>query len=180
MTLAIHNTVNEQSWSQVRNWESKYTDSPKLKKFCGRPKDISPKAFLMGLFGYTRPFDRHDWIVDRNGQDVRYVIDFYKGSTPTPTSAAKNKNSKIDTDTDTKSNTNTNTPPLEPAMAIYLDIRPAVDSFSAIRDRFQMAAHVQYTTMRLKYPWMNFLNKGSGNGSGNGAVSTTKSDSDKK
>ena len=23
------------------------------------------------------PFDRHDWIVDRCGREVRYVIDFY-------------------------------------------------------------------------------------------------------
>jgi hypothetical protein len=23
------------------------------------------------------PFDRHDWVVDRCGQEVRYVIDFY-------------------------------------------------------------------------------------------------------
>ena len=26
---------------------------------------------------YALPFDRHDWIVERNGKDVRYVIDFY-------------------------------------------------------------------------------------------------------
>ena len=23
------------------------------------------------------PFDRHDWFVDRCGEEVRYVIDFY-------------------------------------------------------------------------------------------------------
>jgi hypothetical protein len=32
------------------------------------------------------PFDRHDWVVDRCGQEVRYVIDFYfyddKAGTP--------------------------------------------------------------------------------------------------
>lgn len=25
------------------------------------------------------PFDRHDWIVDRCGKEVRYVIDYYDG-----------------------------------------------------------------------------------------------------
>lgn len=30
-------------------------------------------------FRYELPFDRHDWIVDRCGKDVRYVIDYYDG-----------------------------------------------------------------------------------------------------
>lgn len=29
--------------------------------------------------GYELPFDRHDWIVDRCGKEVRYVIDYYDG-----------------------------------------------------------------------------------------------------
>jgi len=35
---------------------------------------------LMGRIGSGRhplPFDRHDWIVDRGGKEVRYVIDYY-------------------------------------------------------------------------------------------------------
>lgn len=28
---------------------------------------------------YELPFDRHDWIVDRCGTNVRYVIDYYDG-----------------------------------------------------------------------------------------------------
>ena len=36
--------------------------------------------------GGQLPFDRHDWYVDRCGQEVRYVIDFYfhedKAGTP--------------------------------------------------------------------------------------------------
>lgn len=31
---------------------------------------------------YKLPFDRHDWIVDRCGTEVRYVIDFYQGEVP--------------------------------------------------------------------------------------------------
>ena len=30
-------------------------------------------------FRYELPFDRHDWIVDRCGKDVRYIIDYYDG-----------------------------------------------------------------------------------------------------
>ena len=43
----------------------------KLKKFMGRPKDHSPKARILHLMGYKLPFDRHDWVVDRCGQDIR-------------------------------------------------------------------------------------------------------------
>jgi cytochrome c heme-lyase len=31
------------------------------------------------LLGYHAPFDRHDWVVDRCGKRVEYVIDFYAG-----------------------------------------------------------------------------------------------------
>jgi hypothetical protein len=37
----------------------------------GRPQDYSPKARLLNLLGYRLPFDRHDWVVDRCGQEVR-------------------------------------------------------------------------------------------------------------
>lgn len=29
--------------------------------------------------GYDKPFDRHDWIVDRCGTEQRYILDFYSG-----------------------------------------------------------------------------------------------------
>ena len=35
---------------------------------------------LKYIVRYELPFDRHDWVVDRDGKDVRYVIDFYKGA----------------------------------------------------------------------------------------------------
>jgi cytochrome c heme-lyase len=42
--------------------------------------------------GGAVPFDRHDWIVDRCGKEVRYVIDFYfnedKAGTPQVRDAA--------------------------------------------------------------------------------------------
>lgn len=95
--VAIHNTVNEQCWKEILKYEkfheSKYNEpvdyeivGPKLVVFRGRPNDLSPKARLMHYcFGYTKPFDRHDWIVDRNGKRVRYVIDYYEGDSSTGT-----------------------------------------------------------------------------------------------
>ena len=46
-------------------------------RFLGRPHDLSPMARVRSLFYGDVPFDRHDWYVDRNGEEVRYVIDFY-------------------------------------------------------------------------------------------------------
>lgn len=37
----------------------------------------SPLARISNWLGGSLPFDRHDWYVDRKGQEVRYVIDFY-------------------------------------------------------------------------------------------------------
>ena len=107
--VKIHNAVNEQSWREVMRWESLHQNecaNPTLVKFQGRPKDMSPKASFKSMMGYTAPFDRHDWIVDRCGVQVRYIIDFYRGpSTP------------------------------EKPISIHLDVRPALDSFSSVYDR---------------------------------------------
>ncbi len=58
------------------------------------------------LSRYELPFDRHDWVVDRCGRRVRYIIDYY-GCEP------EGDNS----------------------VPIYLDVRPALDSLSAACDR---------------------------------------------
>lgn len=80
---------------------------PKLHRFLGRPDDLSPKAWLKHwLFGYRKPFDRHDWYIDRCGTQVRYVIDFYSG------------------------NSDPNSP-----ISFHLDVRPAVDNFASLKDR---------------------------------------------
>jgi len=106
--LAIHNVVNEQGWSKICEWEAlRGCADPKLKKFMGRPKDLSPKAYFLNLLGYSKPFDRHDWIIDRNGKEVRYVIDFYKGKSPSHFNAP---------------------------MSVFLDVRPALDSPQAAID----------------------------------------------
>ncbi len=50
------------------------------------PAGRSPLAWLRQALGGPAPFDRHDWVVDRCGREVRYVIDFYfyddKAGTP--------------------------------------------------------------------------------------------------
>jgi cytochrome c heme-lyase len=58
-------------------------------------------------FRYTAPFDRHDWVVDRCGTRIRYVIDFYTGR-----SAGPNEN-----------------------ISFYLDVRPALDNWEGIKMR---------------------------------------------
>jgi len=52
-----------------------------LHSFSGDSKNLSPKARWNTLLGYSAPFDRHDWVVERcPGQEkVEYVIDFYAG-----------------------------------------------------------------------------------------------------
>ncbi|KAI9352676.1 cytochrome c/c1 heme-lyase [Obelidium mucronatum] len=81
--VPIHNVVNEECWRKIMEWEGMHKTTcgqPKLLKFIGKPREYTPKARLLNLFGYRLPFDRHDWYVDRCGQEVRYVIDFYGGN----------------------------------------------------------------------------------------------------
>lgn len=40
---------------------------------------MTPTARINTIFGYSAPFDRHDWVIDRCGTRVDYVIDFYAG-----------------------------------------------------------------------------------------------------
>ena len=61
---------------------------------------------------YELPFDRHDWIVDRCGQEVRYIIDYYDIGDE---EAYKRGD------------------------FVFLDVRPAMDSFQAVLDRARVA-----------------------------------------
>lgn len=108
--IKIHNSNNEQAWQEVLMWEAFHArecSNPKLKKFGGKAKDYSPRARIRNWMGYELPFDRHDWIVDRCGKEVRYIIDYYDGG-------------KVDKTT---------------YQFTLLDVRPAYDSFSAVWDR---------------------------------------------
>ncbi|KAI8825733.1 cytochrome c/c1 heme-lyase [Fimicolochytrium jonesii] len=110
----IHNFLNEACWGEVQKWEKKFhcdCKDLKLKKFQGRPQDLTPKARMYSWFGVEKPFDRHDWTIDRCGEDVRYVIDYYSA------------------------------PDEEPGVpAFNCDVRPALDSPSAVFDRARMGA----------------------------------------
>lgn len=56
-----------------------------------------------------KPFDRHDWTVDRCGRQIRYVLDYYVA------------------------------PPDEEGNPVFnVDVRPALDSFESVWDRIRM------------------------------------------
>lgn len=80
--LAIHNSLNEQVWSEIMHqYELKYHSSckqVKLKRFRGRPEDLSPMGWWHWFRHGVLPYDRHDWVVERCGQEVRYIIDYYE------------------------------------------------------------------------------------------------------
>ncbi|KAK4120484.1 hypothetical protein N657DRAFT_648980 [Parathielavia appendiculata] len=88
--VPIHNAVNERAWAEILKWEAPYVQ-PLTRGGCGGPRlhsfaglgsataNMSPRARINTLLGYSAPFDRHDWVVDRCGTKVEYVIDFYAG-----------------------------------------------------------------------------------------------------
>nr|CAG4644268.1 EOG090X0CJG [Lepidurus arcticus] len=110
--IKIHNANNEQAWQEVLKWEAlhaKECGNPKLKSFGGKAKDFSPRARIRSWMGYELPFDRHDWIIDRCGKEVRYVIDYYDGGDVDPS-----------------------------FKFALLDVRPAMDSWENMWDRMKV------------------------------------------
>ncbi|KAJ1756023.1 holocytochrome c synthase [Coemansia sp. RSA 353] len=102
----IHNFLNEGAWNEVLKWESRHEcKMPRLIRLQGRPRDISPLARIYDWRFGVRPFDRHDWFVDRCGKQVRYVIDYYEGE------------------------------PKDDMPVFNLVVRPAIDDFSSLTDR---------------------------------------------
>lgn len=78
--LSVHNFLNERAWQEILEWEQLFgptSSTPSLVRFTGRPASLSPKAYLYSSVYGQQPFDRHDWYVDRDGKEVRYVIDYY-------------------------------------------------------------------------------------------------------
>lgn len=86
--VPIHNAVNERAWQHILDWEKDNYETAvsrcggiKLTSFKGDLKKLTPRAwFNSAILGYEKPFDRHDWVVDRCGVEVPYVIDFYGGN----------------------------------------------------------------------------------------------------
>lgn len=81
---------------------------PRLVSFSGQATALTPRARFNSLLGYQPPFDRHDWIVDRCGQQIEYVIDFYSGRD-------EGKSGK--------------------SLNFYLDVRPKLNSVEGCRMR---------------------------------------------
>lgn len=76
-------------------------------------------------YRYTKPFDRHDWIVERpDGQEVRYVIDFYSGGRSANPSRPQ-------------------------PVSIYLDVRPALDTVSAVVARLSFSWRQRFNPLSL-------------------------------
>ncbi|KAL2156849.1 hypothetical protein VTH06DRAFT_3065 [Thermothelomyces fergusii] len=115
--VPIHNAVNERAWAEILKWEAPYVQ-PAAKGGCGGPRlhsfaglgtaAMSPRARINTLLGYTAPFDRHDWVVDRCGTKVEYVIDFYAGRND---GAGRGK------------------------LNFYLDVRPKLNTWEGIKMR---------------------------------------------
>eukprot|EP00042_Codosiga_hollandica_P020768 m.69080 g.69080 ORF g.69080 m.69080 type:complete len:195 (-) comp50034_c0_seq1:1142-1726(-) len=76
----MHEMITNGTWDAILEYEAFHAeqcDNPRLSRFHGMDGRYSPKARIMNLFGVNLPYDRHDWIVDRCGKEVRYTIDYY-------------------------------------------------------------------------------------------------------
>eukprot|EP01083_Nonionella_stella_P043936 118529_1 len=75
-----HVNVTESTWSAIMDFEKLHSaecPNPKLARFWGMYGQHTIKSRLVHLMGGPYPFDRHDWVVDRCGKEVRYIIDYY-------------------------------------------------------------------------------------------------------
>lgn len=113
--IPIHNAVNERCWMEIMRWEGRFggpenrvCGGPQLVKFEGDSSKLTPRARFNTLLGSTRPFDRHDWTIDRCGNQIDYVIDFYSGQ-PDPRFPER--------------------------QSFYLDVRPKLNSWEGIKMR---------------------------------------------
>jgi cytochrome c heme-lyase len=125
--VSIHNMINERAWAEIREFEALHHTEcpcgPKLVRFRGRADAPSPKARLRRLVGYTPPFDRHDWVVDRCGAQVRYIADFYEGKAAGTGSDGKGGGFAAGL----------------PLQSVYLDVRPAL-TLGGAWDRLRVQA----------------------------------------
>ncbi|KAJ7184225.1 cytochrome c/c1 heme-lyase [Mycena filopes] len=111
--VPIHNAVNERAWAEVMRWEAgrggEACGGVKLVNFKGKPGEKSVRARWKMMLGYSPPFDRHDWVVDRCGVQMRYIIDFYTGRSQGPSVGP----------------------------SFFLDVRPALDNWEGVKMRTQ-------------------------------------------
>lgn len=143
--VPIHNAVNERAWAEIKAWEAPWVerarsqaegagssggfcDGPRLHSFSGLGGDrLSPRARFNTLLGYQAPFDRHDWVVDRCGTRVEYVIDFYAGrgfgSTTSPPASSSEGGRPPGAGGGAK------------PLSFYLDVRPKLNTWEGVKMR---------------------------------------------
>ncbi|KAG6007579.1 hypothetical protein E4U21_005777 [Claviceps maximensis] len=122
--VPIHNAVNERAWQQIVEWETPYLSQsscqgPKLESFANKSDRMTPTARINTILGYTAPFDRHDWVIDRCGTRIDYVIDFYAGRPPAAGSSG----------TDAKGGG------YKPGPSFYLHVRPKLNTWEGVKMR---------------------------------------------
>jgi len=72
------------------------------------------------LYSAPKPFDRHDWVIDRCGKEVRYVIDYYGGEDDVANDVP----------------------------VFHLDVRPALDSVESAMDRLKFGVRDTFARFR--------------------------------
>ncbi|GMF03638.1 unnamed protein product [Ambrosiozyma monospora] len=125
--VPIHNMVNEQAWRYILMWErgqgGEKCGGVQLTSFKGDSKKITPRAWYRNkLFGHDLPFDRHDWVVDRCGTRIDYVIDFYS-IIPTEEEAQKLQNG-------------------DGGARFFLDVRPKLNTWEGFKLRVVRALNL--------------------------------------
>lgn len=151
--LTIHNFLNERVWQEiVGRWEAydKTCGQPrKLIRFQGKPGERTWRSWLFGKPG-SPPFDRHDWVIDRCGQPVTYIIDYYgepekpKGllwpwesiEPPGQCYALYGQD-----DHEQQNDIAKRSLKKEPAAVFYVDVRPAPDTLSNLWLRMRLRWH---------------------------------------
>jgi len=81
MVSHVHEHVTEFTWASIMEYENLHMSQCKtsrLSRFYGMDGIYSHKAKILSTLGMApKPFDRHDWIVDRCGKEIKYIIDYY-------------------------------------------------------------------------------------------------------
>ncbi|KAH9908196.1 cytochrome c and c1 heme-lyase [Xylariomycetidae sp. FL2044] len=119
--VPIHNAVNERAWAEIKGWEGPWVkgtscDGPRLHSFSGLSTRLTPRARVNTWLGYQAPFDRHDWVVDRCGKEIEYVIDFYAGRNNANANGSNGSNSGG-------------------KLSFYLDVRPKLNTWEGVKMR---------------------------------------------
>ena len=121
--VAIHNNMNEMTWRRVLEWSParrvrREAQAPPLRRPTRGAVAQGGGAVLPGA--QVAALDRHDWTVDRCGQEVQYIIDYYD-------IAARRADDRLPTLHDT-----------DAVPSIECDVRPAGDTLGALADRARM------------------------------------------